>query len=113
MPIISFAYPTFFTVGRKQEDARNKMRKNPIRSMRRSFSEGKCLDYSEVFEEGEETFNKFTSENKSLNIIFRLAKQEMETKNQVGKTNQQRQRKESQSSYVEMNPEDMFSGTDA
>ena len=111
--IIPFAFPSFFTVGRKQEDAKKKIRMDSIKSMKRSFSEGTCIDYSEVFEEGEETFNKFTSEDKSLNSIVMLAKQEIEIKNQVGKTNQQRQRKESKSSYVEMNPEDTFSGTDA
>jgi len=112
LPIIPFAYPTFFTVGRKQEDARKKMRKNPIRSMKRSFSEGKCLDYSKLFEEDEEPFNKFTNEDKSLDSIVRLAKKEIENRKQGDKTNQQRPRKESQSSYVEMNPEDMLSGAD-
>ena len=53
LPIIPFAYPTFFTAGRNQEDVKRKIRKNSIRSMKRSFSEGRCLEYSEAIEEEE------------------------------------------------------------
>ena len=51
LPIIPFAYPSSFTMGRYQEDTINRMRKNSLTSLKRSFSEGRCIDYFEVFEE--------------------------------------------------------------
>ena len=84
LPIIPFAYPTFFTAGKKQEDVKRQIRKNSLKSMKRSFSEGRCLDYSEGFEKYEETLNKkFSSEDKSLDSIVRMAKQEIESNTQV------------------------------
>ena len=84
LPIIPFAYPTFFTAGKKQEDVKRQIRKNSLKSMKRSFSEGRCLDYSKVFEEDDETLNKkFSSEDKSLDSIVRMAKQEMLSSKQV------------------------------
>ena len=60
-----------------QEDVKRRIRKNSIRSMKRSFSEGRCLEYSEAIEE-EENLKKFSSEDKSLDSIVKMAKQEME-----------------------------------
>eukprot|EP00091_Calanus_sinicus_P022641 TRINITY_DN7274_c0_g1_i1.p1 TRINITY_DN7274_c0_g1~~TRINITY_DN7274_c0_g1_i1.p1 ORF type:complete len:150 (-),score=29.26 TRINITY_DN7274_c0_g1_i1:237-656(-) len=95
--------------GRSQEAVKRKIRKNSIRSMKRSFSEGRCLDYSEPIEV-EETLKKFSSEDKSLDSIVKIAKQEIEM-NKQDIANPTGCRKQSQSSYVEMNPE-MFEGED-
>ena len=83
LPIIPFAYPSFFTMGRYQEDIKKRIRKNSQISMKRSFSEGRCIDYSEVFEEEDESIKKSVSEDKSLDSIVRMAKQEMQSANQV------------------------------
>ena len=82
LPIIPFAYPSFFTMGRYQEDIKKRIRKNSQISMKRSFSEGRCID-SEVFEEEDESIKKCVSEDKSLDSIVRIAKQEMQSANQV------------------------------
>eukprot|EP00092_Neocalanus_flemingeri_P007857 GFUD01008482.1.p1 GENE.GFUD01008482.1~~GFUD01008482.1.p1 ORF type:complete len:423 (-),score=109.98 GFUD01008482.1:42-1310(-) len=103
LPIIPFAHPTFCTASKKQEDVKKRIRKNSLKSMKRSFSEGRCIDLSEVFQEDEETHNKkFGLEDKSLDSIVRMAKQEIESIKQ-DKSPETQSRKESHSSYVEMN----------
>jgi len=111
LPIIPFAYPTFVTVGKYQEDNKRRIRKNSQSSMKRSFSEGRCIDYPEVFEEEEEIIKKSMSEDRSLDSIVRLAKQEIQGVVN-DRADQIQKRKESQSSYVEMNPEEMFTKDD-
>ena len=111
LPIIPFSYPTFFTVGRCQEDIKTRIRKNSLSSMKRSFSEGRCIDYPEVFEEEEENLKKSLSEDRSLDSIVRIAKKEILGDNE-DRTDCAQTRKESQSSYVEMNPEVMLTKDD-
>ena len=126
LPIIPFAYPNLFRARRNQEDVKRRIKKNSVKSMKRSFSVGRCLDYSEVIEE-EETLKKFSSEDKSLDSIVKIAKQEMEGNNLVFSfeiiiseldiilqdlVTHAACRKQSQSSYVEMDPEGMFEGED-
>jgi len=110
LPIIPFAHPTFATASKYQEEVKKRIRKNSLKkSMKRSFSEGRCLDFYEVLEEDDETrITKFNSEDKSLDSIVRMAKQEIERVKQ-GKPSQDRSRNQSQSSYVEMNPADDLS----
>ena len=85
LPIIPFAYPTFFTVGRCQENIMTKMRKNSLKSMKRSFSEGRCFDYPDIGEEDEDILRKVNSEDKSLDSIVRIAQQQMVNNLQVYK----------------------------
>ena len=61
---------------------KRRIKKNSVKSMKRSFSVGRCLDYSEVIEE-EETLKKFSSVDKLLDSIVKIAKQEMEGNNLV------------------------------
>ena len=77
LPIIPFAYPTFFTVGRCQENIKTRMRKNSLKSMKRSFSEGRCIDYPDIGEEDEDILRKVNSEDKSLDSIVRIAQQQI------------------------------------
>jgi len=104
LPIIPFAYPTFFTASKNQEDVKRQIRKNSIKSMRKSFSRGKCLDYSEVTEEDDESCsNDLPSDDKSLETIVKIAQQEIEDSTQdIPPLILSRQA--SHSSYVEMNP---------
>ena len=83
LPIIPFAYPTFFTVGRCQEDIKTRMRKNSLKSMKRSFSEGRFIDYPDIGEEDEDILRKVNSEDKSLDNIVRMAQQEILDNHQV------------------------------
>ena len=83
LPIIPFAYPTFLTVGRCQEDIKTRMRKNSLKSMKRSFSEGRCIDYPDIGEEDEDILRKVNSEDKSLDSIVRIAQQEILDNHQV------------------------------
>ena len=76
LPIIPFAYPTFFMAGKNQEDVKKGIRKNSLKRLKRSFSRGRSQDYDNVGEE--ENY-----EDKSLDSIVRMAKQELESFNQV------------------------------
>jgi len=107
LPIIPFAYPTFFTVGRCQENIMTRMRKNSLKSMKRSFSEGRCFDYPDIGEEDEDILRKVNSEDKSLDSIVRIAQQQM-VNNLQGEDCNVEPVNESQSAYVEMSPEDMI-----
>ena len=52
--------------------------------MRKSFSGGKCLDYSEVTEEDDESFmNEHHTDDKSLETIVKRAQQEIQDSSQV------------------------------
>ena len=76
LPIIPFAYPTFFMAGKNQEDVQKGIRKNSLKRLKRSFSRGNSQDYDNVGEEE-------NCEDKSLDSIVRMAKEEMESYNQV------------------------------
>ena len=51
--------------------------------MKRSFSEGRCIDYPDIGEEDEDILRKVNSEDKSLDSIVRMAQQEMLNNHQV------------------------------
>jgi len=136
LPLIPFAYPTFFIVSKKQEDVKKGIRKNSVKRMERSFSEGRNIDsYEADFPE--------EKEDKSLQGIIKIAKEQISKDNCIDlstenefhgipkstvrqhKDNEEKQiprhtstsRKQSQSSYVEMNLENKepglaFSDTD-
>lgn len=97
MPLIPFAYPTFFMASKKQEDVKIGLRKNSLQRMRRSFSEGRALYNSNDLKEEK-------IEDKSLESIVQLAKEELKLADKMS-FNKRLSRKESQSSYVEMNPD--------
>ena len=68
LPIIPFAYPTFFIASKKQEDVKDGIRKNSLRRMKQSFS-------GERDSEGEQ--------DKSLRCIVRKAQEEIKRKEKV------------------------------
>ena len=76
LPIIPFAYPTFFMASRNQEEVKNGIRKGSLKRMKNTFSSVQLQQNTEVFE-------KTTAENKSLESIVRRAKHEMESYKQV------------------------------
>ena len=76
LPIIPFAYPTFFMASKNPEDAPKGIRKNSLKGINRLFSRGRSQDYHNVGEED-------NYEDMSLESIVRMAKQEMESYSQV------------------------------
>ena len=72
LPIIPFAFPTFFIASKNQEDVKNGIRKNSTERMKKSFTVG-------------EDFREDTVKDKSLDSIVKLAKLEwnMRSLNQV------------------------------
>ena len=80
MPLIPFAYPTFFMASRKQEDVKIGLRKNSLQRMRRSFSEGRALYNSNELKEEK-------IEDKSLESIVQLAKEELKLADKVSLIN--------------------------
>ena len=68
LPIIPFAYPTFFIASKKQEDVKDGIRKNSLKRMKQSFSGDRDT-------EGEQ--------DKSLRCIVRKAQEEIKRKEKV------------------------------
>jgi len=88
LPIIPFAYPTFYTISKNQEAIKKRIRKNSLRNLNQINKTQLSTNSKFIFSE---------EDDRTLDSLVKIAKQELKAEE-----SKQQPRKDSDASYVEM-----------